>query len=79
MQDQGLADSLQHGVDLRGVYHDLLRFLPSEGSDRMSFRVSNNVITSQVLGSLLKGLYPKMTKFNALVQVSPLPSLPLRR
>ena len=54
----GLDDSRQHGVDLRGVYHDLLDFLPASFSNEtMTFRVTNNVITSQVVGELLAGMF----------------------
>lgn len=55
----GLDDSWQHGRDLWGVYHDLLSFLPS--SDPLSaieFRVTNNVITSQVASMLIAGMLP---------------------
>ncbi|CAO2657274.1 Nn.00g034000.m01.CDS01 [Neocucurbitaria sp. VM-36] len=54
---QGLDDSWQHGKDLYGVYHDLLKFLPHDMSDKVSFRVTNNVITSQVAGMVINGMY----------------------
>ena len=54
----GLDDSRQHGLDLFGVYHDLLGFLPSAYENAsVSFRVTNNVITSQVAGMLLDGMF----------------------
>lgn len=57
----GLADSRQHGRDLRSVYVDLLGFLPSEyDADLMTFRVTNNEITSQVASELLPGFYPEL-------------------
>jgi acid phosphatase len=42
---------------LYGVYHDLLGFLPDELNDKVSFRVTNNQITSQVAGMLINGMY----------------------
>ncbi|EER29021.1 hypothetical protein D8B26_000765 [Coccidioides posadasii str. Silveira] len=54
----GLDDSWQHGHDLYTVYHDLLKFLPRKlDLDRVSFRVTTNVITSQVAGMLINGMY----------------------
>ncbi|KAH9868652.1 hypothetical protein J1614_007724 [Plenodomus biglobosus] len=53
----GLDDSHQHGKDLYGVYHDLLHFLPSKLTDKVSYRVTNNVITSQVAGMAINGMY----------------------
>jgi len=54
---EGLDDSLQHGKDLFGVYHDLLGFLPDNINEKTTWRVSNNVITSQVAGMLIEGMY----------------------
>jgi hypothetical protein len=54
---EGLDDSWQHGKDLYGVYHDLLGFLPSNMSDKVTYRVTNNQITSQVAGMLIDGMY----------------------
>ncbi|KKZ66033.1 hypothetical protein EMCG_08204 [[Emmonsia] crescens] len=55
---EGLDDSWQHGRDIYGVYHDKLRFLPRTlDLDRVSFRVTNNQITSQVAGMLINGMY----------------------
>jgi hypothetical protein len=54
----GLEDSWQHGRDLYEVYHDLLGFLPDAlDSDKVRFRVTNNVITSQVAGMVIEGMY----------------------
>ncbi|OKL56755.1 hypothetical protein UA08_07907 [Talaromyces atroroseus] len=54
----GLQDSWQHGHDLFEVYHDLLRFLPDAiDLKKMEFRVTNNVITSQVAGMVIAGMY----------------------
>ncbi|KAF2199031.1 histidine acid phosphatase-like protein [Delitschia confertaspora ATCC 74209] len=55
---EGLDDSWQHGKDLYGVYHDLLNFLPKHlDLNKVEFRVTNNVITSQVSGMLISGMY----------------------
>ncbi|KAF2110199.1 histidine acid phosphatase-like protein [Lophiotrema nucula] len=53
----GLDDSWQHGKDLYGVYHDILHFLPSDIGDKVNYRVTNNVITSQVAGMLVDGMF----------------------
>lgn len=63
----GLDDSFVHGRDLFQVYHDLLNFLPSDfntppgQSPRVGFRVTNNVITSQVAGMFTAGMYPRLS------------------
>jgi 2-phosphoxylose phosphatase len=57
----GLEDSWQHGKDLFGVYHDLLHFLPDQPDDTTSWRVTNNVITSQVAGMIVNAMYPGFT------------------
>lgn len=55
---EGLDDSWQHGRDLYGVYYDLLQFIPEKyDNDKISFRVTTNVITSQVAGMLINGMY----------------------
>jgi hypothetical protein len=73
----GLEDSVQHGVDLKSVYSDLLDFIPSQPSPKVSFRVTNNVITSQVSSSLLAGYYPQSRhqEFPVLIQPSSVDSL----
>ncbi|KAK4610572.1 hypothetical protein CLAFUW4_14004 [Fulvia fulva] len=56
---EGLDDSHQHGVDLKAVYSDLLGFIPREYDEKaVSYRVTNNVITSQVASMLIAGMYP---------------------
>ncbi|KAJ9619521.1 hypothetical protein H2203_008299 [Taxawa tesnikishii (nom. ined.)] len=68
----GLEDSLQHGRDLFGVYHDLLHFLPSSyRSSQVSFRVTNNVITSQVAGMLIAGMYPATASHDVPLLIQP--------
>jgi hypothetical protein len=53
----GLDDSWQHGQDLYGVYHDLLGFLPDNAREKVSFRVTQNVITSEVAGMVINGMF----------------------
>jgi acid phosphatase len=56
---QGLRDSHQHGKDLKSVYSDLLDFIPATYDPAVvSYRVTNNVITSQVASMLIAGMYP---------------------
>lgn len=67
----GIEDSHQHGKDLAQVYRDQLGFLPKElDHDLVSFRVTNNVITSQVLGGLAKGMFKDVGDLAAFIQVS---------
>ena len=74
----GLEDSFQHGKDLFGVYHTLLNFIPAsfDGS-KVTYRVTNNVITSQVAGQLIMGMYPATanTQFQVFVQPDSIDSL----
>jgi hypothetical protein len=72
---EGLDDSWQHGKDLYGVYHDLLNFLPSSLSSKVSYRVTNNVITSQVAGMLINGMYAPKTNTPLLIQSTNIDSL----
>ncbi|EME44497.1 hypothetical protein DOTSEDRAFT_152403 [Dothistroma septosporum NZE10] len=56
---EGLDDSHQHGADLKSVYSDLLGFIPKAyDAKTVSYRVSNNFITSQVASMLIAGMYP---------------------
>lgn len=52
----GLDDSWQHGADLYGVYHDMLKFLP-DTNEHVTFRVTQNVITSEVAGMVINGMF----------------------
>ena len=68
----GLDDSWQHGNDLYGVYHDLLGFLPEQYDPNLvSFRVTNNVITSQVASMLTSGMFGSEAHQNLPLLVQP--------
>ncbi len=57
--------------DLAAVYQDKLEFVSSTLNDsEVTFRVTNNEITSQVLGALVVGLFPNVTEHTAVVEVS---------
>ncbi|KAH9886410.1 histidine acid phosphatase family protein [Xylariomycetidae sp. FL2044] len=79
---EGLDDSWTHGRDLFEVYHDLLGFLPSQldtKSNQVVFRVTTNVITSQVAGMVISGMWNNNstnTQNNSTTSTSP--SIPLR-
>jgi hypothetical protein len=72
---EGLDDSWQHGKDLAEVYRDVLGFLPDDIGNKLTFRVSNNVITSQVAGMLIKGMYNSAEDVALLVQPTTIDSL----
>lgn len=68
----GLNDSRQHGRDLYGVYHDLLHFLPdSYDPKKVTYRVTNNVITSQVVGQVVEGMFEGITNLSLQVLIQP--------
>lgn len=72
----GLEDSSQHGRDLWSVYGDKIHYLPKEFDPAtMIVRVTNNQITSQVAGALIKGLYPDANDFTVYQQVASQDSL----
>ena len=74
----GLDDSWQHGSDLYGVYHDLLGFLPDQyDPDLVSFRVTNNLITSQVASMVTSGMFggEAQQNFSLLIQPASIDSL----
>ena len=39
------------------MYHDLLGFLPDSANEKVTFRVTQNVITSEVAGMVLNGMF----------------------
>jgi hypothetical protein len=63
----GLDDSWQHGKDLYGVYHELLGFLPDDSD--VTFRVTQNVITSEVAGMVINGMFGTEGEFPLLIEV----------
>ena len=70
----GLDDSYSHGADIYGVYGDMLGFLPSrdEGmGDKVKYRVTNNVITHQVAGMVISGMWRTNDRVPVHVQVRP--------
>ena len=68
----GLDDSWQHGKDLYGVYHDLLGFLPEKYDPNLvSFRVTNNVITSQVASMVTSGMFGGEAQHNLPLLIQP--------
>jgi hypothetical protein len=71
----GLDDSHQHGKDLYAVYHDLLNFLPSAIDSSVTYRVTNNVITSQVASMLVYAMYHPSIPFPLQIQPASIDSL----
>ncbi|KAL8672674.1 MAG: hypothetical protein Q9168_002880 [Polycauliona sp. 1 TL-2023] len=68
----GLDDSWQHGKDLYDVYHNLLGFLPEKyDSDLVSFRVTNNVITSQVASMVTTGMFGDEAQHDLPLNIQP--------
>ncbi|MCJ1350198.1 MAG: hypothetical protein MMC33_000179 [Icmadophila ericetorum] len=67
----GLDDSYQHGLDLLGVYHNLRGFLPKKLDESIIYRVTNNVITSQVAGMVVQAMYPSPATANIPLLVQP--------
>ncbi|KAI1631981.1 histidine acid phosphatase family protein [Biscogniauxia mediterranea] len=73
----GLDDAHTHGRDLYEVYHELLGFLPSrddadEWRARVAYRVTQNVITSQVAGMLISGTWATSSSSSSLSAAVPL-------
>jgi hypothetical protein len=50
------------------VYHDLLGFLPDDSD--VTFRVTQNVITSEVAGMVINGMFGTTGEFPLLIEVS---------
>jgi 2-phosphoxylose phosphatase len=68
----GLDDSHQHGADLKAVYSDMLGFLPKQyNANLVSFRVTNNVITSQVASMLIAGMFPDRANSHTPLLIQP--------
>ncbi|KAI3317564.1 histidine acid phosphatase [Xylariaceae sp. AK1471] len=74
----GLDDSYVHGEDIYGVYHSLLGFLPSRSQDwrsKVVYRVTQNVITSQVAGMLIGGTWGTTDSIPLLIEAAGIDSL----
>ncbi|KAF8421702.1 histidine acid phosphatase-like protein [Tirmania nivea] len=71
----GLEDSRRHGKDLYMLYGERLRLLPKKPDNSTVFRVTSNVITSQVAGALLQGMYPLAQNTGVLQQYPTIDSL----
>ncbi|KAI0803692.1 phosphoglycerate mutase-like protein [Xylaria sp. FL0064] len=76
---QGLDDSYVHGQDIYGVYHELLGFLPSRHDsswrNKVVYRVTQNVITSEVAGMLVGGTWSTTESIPLLVGAAGIDSL----
>ncbi|KAJ7684608.1 phosphoglycerate mutase-like protein [Mycena polygramma] len=72
---EGIVDSHTHGSDLRVVYASRLGLGQRLDASVVQIRVTNNVITSQVAGGLVKGLFPGSENTAVLVQSSTYDSL----
>ncbi|KAH8175350.1 Histidine acid phosphatase family protein [Sarocladium implicatum] len=75
----GLDDSWQHGKDLYEVYGEMLGFLPAmedqKLGDKVKYRATNNLITHQVAGMLINGMWGTTDPFPLLVQATDVDSL----
>lgn len=74
----GLDDAYVHGEDIYDVYHELLGFLPSRHEDwrsRVAYRVTQNVITSQVAGMLIGGTWGTSDSVPLLIEAAGVDSL----
>jgi len=75
----GLDDAYVHGQDIYGVYHDLLGFLPSrhqqDWRSKVVYRVTQNVITSQVAGMLIGGTWGTTDSIPLLIEAVGIDSL----
>ena len=64
---------------MAGVYRDLLQFLPASPGNEVLYRVTNNVITSQVAGMVVEAMFPfantANTPFPLLIQPDSIDSL----
>ncbi|KAF1982796.1 phosphoglycerate mutase-like protein [Aulographum hederae CBS 113979] len=69
----GFLDSYQHGVDLATVYRSLLG--RGYSPEKIKFRATNNIITSQVAGALIRGMFrgrlPAGDRPNIPLQIQP--------
>lgn len=71
----GLDDSWQHGKDLFEVYKDRFGSRLVNPSDQVSYRVTNNVITSQVAGMVVAAMYESVRELSLAIQPASIDSL----
>ena len=71
----GLDDSWQHGKDLFAVYKERLGSRLVNPSDQVSYRVTNNVITSQVASMVVAAMYESAKEIPLAVQPASIDSL----
>ena len=71
----GLDDSWQHGRDLFNVYKDRFGSLLVNPSHQVSYRVTNNVITSQVAGMAMAAMYGSAKELPLAIQPASIDSL----
>ena len=71
----GLDDSWQHGKDLFEVYKDHVGSVFFNSSDQVSYRVTNNVITSQVAGMVVAAMSESANEHSLEVQPASIDSL----
>jgi acid phosphatase len=58
-------------LDLKGVYLDLLSLVPDYISPKVVFRVTNNVITSQVASMIISGMYADLKHRQIPIHIQP--------
>lgn len=71
----GLDDSWQHGKDLFEVYNNRFGSIFVNSSDQVSYRVTNNVITSQVAGMVVAAMSESAKEHPLEVQPASIDSL----
>ena len=71
----GLDDSWQHGNDLFEVYKDRFGSIFVDPGDQVSYRVTNNVITSQVAGMVVAAMSESAKTLPLAVQPASIDSL----
>ena len=72
---RGLDDSWQHGKDLCEVYKERFGSPLVNPSDQVSYRVTNNVITSQVASIVVAAMYESAEELALAVQPASIDSL----
>lgn len=71
----GLDDSWRHGKDLSQVYKARFGSRLVNPSDQVSYRVTNNVITSQVAGMVVAAMYDSVKELPLAIQPASIDSL----